>query len=115
MKLNTSIKTGLITLLVMTMALPAFAGTFRRGARDEADSNYRVAKKAYESAIKDYGTSLTELPDDEKSSICKRIGRALYTNRHNLISEDFFRQKVVKRQIADLEQYESEVGCPPRK
>ncbi len=112
-----NMKKLLIPLMILSICLfttSAFAGNFRHGARDQADSDFRIAEKSYRKAIKNYGQSLSGLPDKEKASACKKINSALYTNRHNMIAEDMFRQNKVKGQINKLERYGNEMGCPPK-
>ena len=89
----------LLALSICLFTTSAFADSFSRGAREQADSDFRVAEKSYRKAVKDYGQSLSGLPDEEKASTCKKINSALYTNRHNMIAEDMFRQKKLKDQI----------------
>jgi len=102
-------------ILVCLITVPAFAQSYRSGARNQADSDFRIAEKAYRKAVKTYGESLEGLPEKEKMTACKKINSALYTNRHNMVSEDIFRQNRLKQQIGKLKRYGSELGCPHKK
>ncbi|MBI9079127.1 MAG: hypothetical protein JEY79_05235 [Pseudodesulfovibrio sp.] len=104
-----------IAFLVCLIAAPGFAQSYRSGARNQADSDYRIAEKTYRKAVENYGESLEGLPDQERMTACKRINSALYTNRHNMVAEDMFRQNKLKKQIRKLRQYSTELGCPNTK
>jgi cbb3-type cytochrome oxidase subunit 3 len=102
-----------IAFFVCLIAAPSFAQSYR--SRNQADSDYRIAEKTYRKIVKNYGDSLEGLPEQERVTACKRINSALYTNRHNMVAEDMFRQNKLKKQIRKLRQYSTELGCPNTK
>jgi len=103
------------TLIICLITTSALAADLQKSMRRQADSDFRIAEKAYRKAVKDYGKAFNGLPDSEKTSACKKINSALYTNRHNMVAEDTFRQQQLKQQIGKLEQYGSELECVPKK
>lgn len=111
-------KISLLLATFFTLSLliaPAFADNYTREARNQADSEFRIAEKAYRKIVKNYGESFVGLPDEEKVSACKKINSALYNNRHNMIAEDMFRQRYLQKQINKLEKFSKDLDCPPKK
>lgn len=88
------------------------ASDYMRGFRRQADSNYRIAIKAYRKAIDDYGESLQGFPAKEKESACKKFSSALHDNRTQINFEDTFGERKYRRQVKELEEYNSKLGCP---
>jgi len=76
-----------------------------------ADSEFRIAEKAYRRAIKQYGEDMAGMPAEERTSICKKMGYALHDNKIRVSMEDVFAQAKYKRQVQKLERYSSAVGC----
>jgi len=101
----------LLALLATLMAFDAFAQDGMLGMRRQADSQFRIAEKAYRKAIKDYGDSLDGLPLEEKTSACKKMSSALHDNKTQYNMEDVFGQMKYKKQIKKLETYNSALGC----
>jgi len=93
----------IITIVICLFASSAFSGSRSSGSRLQANSDFRIAEKAYRKAKRDYGQSFDGLPANEKAAACKKIRSALYTNRHAIIDEDIFNQAVLKKQIHKLE------------
>ena len=110
MKKNISIL-GLSALCFILFASFAFASSTLRFRR-MADSEYRIAQKAYRQAVSEYGDNLTDIPATEKMEACSKIRRALYDNKRQYNLEDAFTQPRYKRQIKKLQEYSSELGCP---
>ncbi|WP_285906851.1 hypothetical protein [Pseudodesulfovibrio pelocollis] len=80
--------------------------------RRQADSEFRIAQKAYRSAREKYGDSLDAMPADERESACRKVGWALHDNRIRYSTEDMISQMQYKRQVEALETYASGLGCP---
>lgn len=107
-------KTPYILLIVLTLILFATnalaqAETYRM--REMADSEYRIATKAYNAAVKKYGESLEGMPANEKASVCKKIGYALHDNKVRYRMEDIFAQAKYRKQVQRLESYSNAAGC----
>lgn len=103
---------SLTVLLLLAFTLPAMANDFRRGQQRQADSYYRMSKKAYNKAISSYGEDLSKIPAKEKEEACTKIRRALLYNQNDTHNEDYFRNQVVKKQIKDLRHYQLDMECP---
>ncbi|MEF2230323.1 MAG: hypothetical protein V3571_05290 [Pseudodesulfovibrio sp.] len=92
--------------LVSAMALADTTPT-----RDMADSEYRIAEKAYRSAVEKYGRNISGMPADEKATSCQKVRWALYDNRIQYTKEDLITQMRFKRQIQKLEEFKKLMGC----
>jgi hypothetical protein len=105
---------AIITLLAMLAPVAPAALAMEDGTymlRRQADSEYRIAQKAYRSAIEQYGDTLDGLPADERQSACRKIGWALHDNRIRYSTEDMISQMQYKRQVETLEKYSRALGC----
>lgn len=105
-------KLTLFTLIIIFTAAPALAldaGNYT--LRRQADSEFRIAQKAYKKAIKDYGETLNGMPDNEKASACRKMSSALHDNRTQYNMEDVLTQMKYKKQVNLLRQYSSTLGC----
>ncbi len=109
--MNTLLKFTLTLLIALMFTAPAFARDNLNDSRRQANSQFRIAEKAYRKAIKDYGENLDGYPDKEKASACKKMSSALYDNRWQYDWENSFNQSKIKTQIQKLETYSSELGC----
>jgi len=96
-------------LLVALVAAMALADT--TPTRDMADSEYRIAEKAYRSAVEKYGRGISGMPADEKASSCQKVRWALYDNRIQYTKEDVITQMRFKRQIQKLQEFNQALGC----
>lgn len=101
--------TILAVFMTLFMATTVFAENLTRNMRLQADSEYRIAVKAYNRAVQDYGEALTGIPSDERESICKKFSSALYDNRWQADNEDIFNAAKYRRQAGTLEQYNKEI------
>lgn len=99
----------LISLILAGTACATSDTTF--GNRDQADSNYRMARKAYRIAVRDYGESLEGLPEADREAACRQISSALYDNKWQYNMEDVFGQMKYKKQIQKLEKYQRIFKC----
>ncbi|QJB57979.1 hypothetical protein [Pseudodesulfovibrio sp. zrk46] len=97
--------------LVFCFAANAFAQSDILRMRRMADSEFRIAEKAFKEAETEYGPALTGIPAEEKMVLCKRIRTALYDNRVQYNFEDLIAQMKYKRQIQKLESYQSAANC----
>lgn len=97
-------------VLCAPVALALEDGTYN--LRRQADSEFRIAQKAYRSAKAAYGEYMDGMPADERESACRKIGWALHDNRIQYTMEDMISQMQYKRQVQALEGYASELGCP---
>ncbi|WP_097010368.1 hypothetical protein [Pseudodesulfovibrio profundus] len=82
-----------------------------RSLRYQAESNYRIAKKAYISTMDSYGDNLESMPQQEKDSVCTKIRRGLHDNRTQIIREDIWNQKRFEKYSDELESYSGTIGC----
>lgn len=96
--------------LFLAMLIPAHAQDEYR-LRRMADNEYDTAEKAYRNAVAKYGENLEGLPDDEKTSACKKIGWALNDNNYQLSVADPFTSTKYKRQVNNLNKYHTAFGC----
>jgi hypothetical protein len=101
---------AMAVLLCAPVAQALEDGTYN--LRRQADSEFRIAQKAYRNAKAAYGDSLESMPADERESACRKIGWALHDNRTRYTAEDMISQMQYKRQVQALEGYASEFGCP---
>lgn len=99
----------LAILIFPTIAFAADDGI--RTMRRQADSQFRIAEKAYRKAIKDYGGKLDGMPAQEKSTACRKMSSALHDNRTQYGMEDMFNQAKYRKQVQKLETYNSALGC----
>jgi len=99
-----------LLICLIGMASSAFAFDSTR-LRQEADSQFRIAEKAYNKAVKDYGENFEGMPEEERTSACTKMRRALYDNRTQYNLEDLFAQMKFKKQIKQLEDYSNALGC----
>jgi hypothetical protein len=100
------------TALFLAMLIPAHAqddAAYRN--RQMADNEYDSAQKAYRNAVAKYGENMEGLPDDEKESACKKIGWALNDNKYQLSVADPFTLTKYKRQVDDLNKFNTAFGC----
>jgi len=104
-----------ILAIGLLMAAPCAADATDAFNRRQADTYYNMSKGGYTSATEKYGSAFEGMPDSEKASLCDKIRSALIYNRKNMIAENIFRQNVLKSQIANLEKYRSDLGCPAGK
>ena len=100
---------AMAVLLCAPLALAREGGT--HALRRQADSEFRIAQKAYKSAKATYGDSLENMPGEERELACRKIGGALHDNRTQYAREDMVNQMTYKRQVQKLEGYASELGC----
>lgn len=101
-----------LALVITFIASSAMAAdSIDRRMRRQADSQYRIAQKAYRAAVKKYGESMTGLPAKEKESACKKMSSALHDNRTQYTGETMMEQMKYKKQIQKLESYNSAFGC----
>lgn len=82
-----------------------------RTLRRQADSQFRIAEKAYRKAIREYGELLDGMPSQEKSSACRKMSSALHDNRTQYGMEDMLNQTKYRKQVQKLETYNSALGC----
>lgn len=101
-----------LTALVLTCLLPSLAPAETSRLRDMADSEFRIAQKAYRDAVKQYGDDVRGMPADEKETACRKIAQALYDNKVQVTMEDPFGEVEVRRQINKLTGYAKTIGCP---
>lgn len=107
-----SVKRIILTLLIATcFASTATAVSFSNKMRRQADSQFRIAEKAYRKAIKDYGSNLVGFPDDEKQSACRKMSSAMHDNRVRIGQEDPLNQQKYTRQYTTLREYAKLLGC----
>ena len=103
------------TIIFIAAALVALSAALApadtMNTRDMADSEFRIAEKAYRSAIEKYGRNITGMPDDEKATNCKKVHWALYDNRIQYTKEDVLTQMRFKRQIQKLMEFQQALGC----
>lgn len=106
----------LLACLLITISLGASlalaSDNIGRSLRYQAESNYRIAKKAYTSTMKTYGGKLESMPQKEKDTVCTKIRRALHDNSTQIIREDIWHQKQFKEYTKELESYSDTIGCP---
>ncbi len=107
MKINLLI---LVTLLVFSSLAFARDGGIRT-MRRQADSQFRIAEKAYRKAVKDYGEGIEGMPATEKKSACRKMSSALHDNRIQLDMEDMTNQMKYRRQLQKLNDYNSALMC----
>jgi hypothetical protein len=81
--------------------------------RYRADSEFRVAEKAYKKATASYGESLDGLPKEEREDACRKVGWALHDNKGQYDKEDVLNQMKYKGQVEKLETYSRDLGCLP--
>ena len=102
-------------IILATAALLALSAAMApadpMNTRAMANSEFRIAEKAYRSAIEKYGRNITGMPEDEKASNCKKVHWALYDNRIQYTKEDVLTQMKVKRQIQKLTEFQQALGC----
>lgn len=109
------IKTFLIfsaLICLSFLATNAFAMDLTYGMRRQADSQFRIAEKAYRKAIREYGDSMEGLPEKERLKACRKMSSALHDNRTQFNMEDTFGQMKYKEQVEKLEGYSTAFGCP---
>ncbi len=106
-------KVFILTLLAILL-LPTSAGAMDDGTRSlrrQADSQFRIAEKAYRKAVRDYGENLEGMPDKEKSSACRKMSSALHDNRVRYQMEDMLDQAKYRKKVNKLEGYSTGLGC----
>ncbi|QGY40974.1 hypothetical protein GM415_12835 [Pseudodesulfovibrio cashew] len=104
---------ALLMFCLFALTSPASAMDIARGLRGQADSSYRIAKKAYRKAVKDYGESLQGMPETERASACKKMGYGIYDNRTQIpLESSYFYETQYRRQLKELEGYAKTLGCP---
>jgi len=101
----------LLAVLALTCLLPTLAPAETSRLRDMADSEFRIAQKAYRDAVRQYGEDLQGIPADEKSAACRKISQALYDNKVQVTMEDAFGEMAVRKQINMLTNYAEKLGC----
>ncbi|MDC0335420.1 hypothetical protein OAN24_00780 [Pseudodesulfovibrio sp.] len=109
MRRKTCIILTIIITIIISTAIAATADVYRM--REQANSEFRIAEKAYRKAIKDYGESLEGMHAKEKASACKKIGSALYDNKWQANNEDVFAKPQYTKQVTKLEDYAKALGC----
>jgi hypothetical protein len=99
-------------LVAFVMPCSVFAGQDGSPSlRYRADSEFRIAEKAYRKAKDNYGDNLEGMPDKERRDACQKLEWALYDNKSRYSKEDVLTQRKYKRQVDKLETYSSELGC----
>ena len=98
-------------VLILFTASGALALGDMYSLRAQADSQFRIAEKAYRKAIREYGDTLEGFPDEEKASACRKMSSALHDNRTQYEMEDVLTQMKYKRQVQKLEKYAAALGC----
>lgn len=101
-----------LAALALCCILPASAPAEFSRLRDLADSEYRIAQKAYRDVVRRYGEHLEGLPDDTRAEACRKVGWALTDNRSEVAMEDPIGERVVQKQINDLTAWGRAMGCP---
>jgi len=102
----------LLTIVCLGTSSALASDNIGRSLRYQAESNYRIAKKAYISTMDTYGDNLEGIPQEEKDSVCTKIRRGLHDNRTQIIREDIWNQKRFKKYTDELESYSDTIGCP---
>jgi hypothetical protein len=108
------VKHILAAALLVTFVMPCLASAGQDGSpslRYRADSEFRIAEKAYRKAKDNYGDNLEAMPANERSDACQKMEWALYDNRSRYSQEDVYTQRKYKRQVKKLEAYSLELGC----
>jgi len=100
-----------LAVLMLTSLIPSLAPAETSRLRDMADSEFRIAQKAYRDAVSKYGDDVQGLPADEKSAACRKISQALYDNKVQVTMEDAIGEMVVRKQINQLTGYANKLGC----
>jgi len=101
-----------LAVLLMAAAVPAqdIDDTYR--LREMADSEFRIAEKAYRSARDKYGDSLDAMPANEREEACRKIAWALNDNVSRYQAEDVVSQMHFGGQVEKLKTFASGLGCP---
>ncbi|MFH1913734.1 MAG: hypothetical protein ABIK45_05625 [Pseudomonadota bacterium] len=101
-----------VAVLLMAAAVPAqeIDDTYR--LREMADSEFRIAEKAYRSAKEQYGDSLDAMPAGEREEACHKIAWALNDNISLYEAEDVVTQMHYGQQVEKLKTFASGLGCP---
>lgn len=102
---------AIAVLLIVSLASSAAAFSLNNSFRLQADSQYRIAEKAYRKAVKDYGKNLQGYPSEEKADACRKMSSALHDNRTQINLEDVLNQQKYRRQYNKLLKYSKLLGC----
>ncbi|MUM77032.1 hypothetical protein GKC30_05240 [Pseudodesulfovibrio sp. F-1] len=106
--------TAALALAVLLMAATAPAqdidDIYR--LREMADSEFRIAEKAYRSAKEKYGDSFDAMPANEREEACHKIAWALNDNVSRYETEDVINQRRYAEQVDKLKVYATGLGCP---
>lgn len=100
-----------LAVLALVCFLPSLAAAETSRLRDLADSEFRIAQKAYRDAVKQYGDDVRGMPAGEKGAACRKIAQALYDNKVQVTMEDAFGEMEVRKQINKLTDYAKTIGC----
>lgn len=111
--MNKCVMLAFAIVTISLIAFPALAtDDMDRSLRYQAESNYRIAKKAYDNIMDKYGSALQDMPENEKESVCTKIRYGLHDNRSQIVRANIWDKKRFKQYVKDLESYSETIGCP---
>ncbi|WP_419788133.1 hypothetical protein [Pseudodesulfovibrio sp.] len=99
-------------LFLLLSVLPATAQLDEPNQLQEmANSEFRIAQKAYRDLVKKYGADVKGMTAEEKEKACKKIKQAQYDNNVQENMESTFAAKNTQKQLSELNAYSKTLMC----